>query len=360
MGFKKLFCSALALIAVLSIPAAHAGHSAGNGGDIIDCSEATNDNYNPIPKLLDFFEAEEIYRTEVDLGDPELSVNEKMELALSRLDPLDPGRAALYRDFAKNLLGQTKFISGYELVDVPDTDALMVPRGCKIRQAAVQGRPEYLPHYYYVINQDIWDLMDNGGKAGLILHEVIYREMISLGQTSSYIARAILRRLVNPATEKLAWEEWDAIRRDAGLWFSFGKQLQSGGFLGVWITDDQSLSRQMYYGGACPKMDFLSITGKAEEVKQLYPELGERLDYADFLTEESHFGGQYYMKKMRRVFGVTQEGAPPVSRPYNNLSAWLFRDYFFTNEFCQVNSCWGQEVFLCQKIFPQAKEDSSE
>src|SRR6185369_15008016 len=76
--------------------------SVGNGGDVVICPAAAGLDVPPA-RLLDYVEGE--FRGEtVDLGSPTLSIREKVELAIERLERIDPWPAREIRYRAKMLL----------------------------------------------------------------------------------------------------------------------------------------------------------------------------------------------------------------------------------------------------------------
>lgn len=172
---------ALTFISSVTMARNDRGTEGGNGGDAIICGSKVI--------LFDHYEGKTKYKFSFDMGAPTLSVEQKMEIILARLQKINPNRAFLYRTWYKNFYADTDFLSGTKLVDVPDTGAAGYPVGCTLEQAAVQAEPLLPGHKRYAISKDLWDQMDNDTKAGLILHELILREMIQLGHENSVTAR---------------------------------------------------------------------------------------------------------------------------------------------------------------------------
>ena len=102
-----------------------------------------------------------------------------MLYALNRLEAIDYLRAQKYKQWYKDFFNQDELTWGENLVNIADTGALSIPNNCEIKQIAVQESPSLPGDKRYIISKSLWSLMDEDNKAGLILHELIYREVIS-------------------------------------------------------------------------------------------------------------------------------------------------------------------------------------
>lgn len=182
---------------------AHAGER-GNGGDVIICRN--NNGSIKSAELYDHFEGRARDGRILDLGAPTLSVEEKVSLVLDRFARVDLKRATLYRGWFKTFFDETKFISGIELQDVPDTGDGLIPAGCELKQLVVQMNDPLRPNLHYTVSKDYWDLLDNDGKAGTILHEIILREFVSpvYRQQNSRVARFFNALLSSTEGESLS------------------------------------------------------------------------------------------------------------------------------------------------------------
>ena len=155
--------------------AAGGGSEAGNGGNTVVCRDSAGKVLTV--ELLDFYEARVMRGINRDLGDSTLGAAEKIELALKRLDPLSPLRANDYRKQALEFDSNALYLPGIQLVPVPDSFHVAFPDGCAVEQAAVRKTPVFPEDRLYTINKDLWDRMDGDSRAGLVLHEIIYREL---------------------------------------------------------------------------------------------------------------------------------------------------------------------------------------
>lgn len=163
--------------------AGEGGSHVGNGGDVLVCKSP--DSTLPTIELLDYYEARNFLGIQPNLGATELPVSAKVELVLARLSQLDPAQAQMYSAFAKAFHEEARFVRGITLVDVPDSQHIVVPGQCEIHQLVVQQRPLFPEDRRYTVNQDLWEKMSADQQAGVILHEVIYRRAIELKQTNS-------------------------------------------------------------------------------------------------------------------------------------------------------------------------------
>lgn len=150
---------------------AYAGE-VGNGGDVVVCKDS-NGKLKSI-ELLDVFEARLDSRN-IDLGWPDDSPMVKIREALSPLGFLDNDLYRALTNEAKTFYKNSKFVDNIVLTDIPDSDELMIGKGCELQQIAINRGGNRLPgQSKYVISNDLWKLLDNDNKAALILHEIIY------------------------------------------------------------------------------------------------------------------------------------------------------------------------------------------
>ncbi len=182
----KLYLLAFFVLLISPSLMAEGGH-AGNGGDVVVCRNPQNEITSI--ELLDYYEGRSFPpHVTPSLGDASLIIDQKIEIALQRLSRLDSKRAENYRTEAKTFLEKAYFESGSELIDIPDSNHLMYPNGCKVEQIVIAkgdgSMSEDFWHLWvpegkdYVVNEDLWSnpLFSDDHKAGLILHEIIYKE----------------------------------------------------------------------------------------------------------------------------------------------------------------------------------------
>ncbi len=207
----------------------------GNGGDaLVRKDQAGQRNF---AMLLDFYEGMQTSpRMSLDLGGPTLTVMEKVGFAISKLDRVDPLRAARYREWLQGFKqGEACFAAGIRLKDIDDSNHIQLPDGpgWEIEQVAIQKDPVFPEYPRYVINLDIWNEMDKDNQAGLILHELMYRDATQDGIHSSEKVRKIVMTV---ASEKLL----DLSVRDYVERLSV-VGIRSFSFRGAWLLIDEKL-----------------------------------------------------------------------------------------------------------------------
>jgi len=167
----------------------------GLGADAVTCTDAAG---AATVEVLDIYETRNLRNRQVSMGDPALTFQDKIEIALDRLDNLDIDQAEIYRQAARAFMEQAAFLPGVELEDVPDTgEVMLLPANCKMQQLVVQTEPRFPSDTVFVVAKDLWDLLDEDSKAGVVLHEVIYREAHKLGHEDSYAVRYFLSLLTS-------------------------------------------------------------------------------------------------------------------------------------------------------------------
>jgi hypothetical protein len=150
------------------------GGQDGNGGNMLLC---LNPNGTLKSKeLLDYYESRVIRGITPSLGDPSLHYLEKIEMVLKRIQHLSPRRFRSYLEEARSFESQSVFLPATDLTTLPDSQHPVVPKNCTVVQTVIQRTPVFPEDKRYIVNKDIWDILDNDDKAGLVLHEAILRE----------------------------------------------------------------------------------------------------------------------------------------------------------------------------------------
>lgn len=160
----------------------------GGGGNAAICERSSGRTHT---ELFDYAEAERMGEGFVlDLGPDNLTPEQKIYgIVLKRLERFSPERAWRYgAEIATILKGNT--FTDDELTPINDSANFITPAGCRLEQLAIRVNPAVDPYgRRLVISQKLWDQLDNNSKAGLLLHEAIYGELIALGATNSVGAR---------------------------------------------------------------------------------------------------------------------------------------------------------------------------
>ena len=178
-----------------------AGDKLGNGGDAVVCRNSTGQIISS--ELLDYYEAREIRKINIDTGPANDSVDTKLNLVLSQLKRFDVPRAEQYKKYLDLFAMESKILDA-DLVDIPDSEHVSVPKNCRIEQAAIFKEPIIEGDPKYFISKEIWDALDATNRAGLILHEVIYRTFKEDGAVNSIKARYFHSMLASKEIE--TWE----------------------------------------------------------------------------------------------------------------------------------------------------------
>jgi hypothetical protein len=119
---------------------------------------------------------------------PGETVEQKLKILFERLARISPERAKMYAGQFLNFEQDRGFINE-PLAPQNDLNPISIPVGYKIEQLALQRRPIFPQDKHFYINEEIWQALDADNRAGLILHELIYREAIGFGHTSSTYVR---------------------------------------------------------------------------------------------------------------------------------------------------------------------------
>lgn len=163
------------------------GQDRGNGGDAIICySNATRSQITSV-KMFDYWEQEQVIKYgPVTLGAPQISIQDKIEIATNRLSKFDPYLGGQIKQIALNLANniQSYLVSSYELPEIDDANPRAIPiqPNCFIEQFAVQYKDLITGQRRFSIADKFYNHVstDNDTRVGIILHEAIYRYAIRL------------------------------------------------------------------------------------------------------------------------------------------------------------------------------------
>lgn len=199
MKLQKLF--SLLFFYLYSMNLAVGGTSVGNGGLAVSCP--SSDNTTKL-RILDFVEGELRWKLKLK---KHASFNDPKEIVLSILDKmatLDPARSIRLTEELKNFYDESMFYTDIVLSRTDDEQNLFVPSGCSVIQAVIQIEPLFPEDRRYNISADIWKKLgeDVNEQAGLILHELLYREAITNGHLDSRRIRYYVAQLFSEDFEK--------------------------------------------------------------------------------------------------------------------------------------------------------------
>lgn len=211
----KLTLTSILISLLLPCTQLFAGNEYGNGGDVIYCSQQ---DAPPKVEILDLYEARARWGLTLDLGQDNLTPVEKVNYALERLDRIDHFRAEYYKKIAGEFFENALFISGVTLIDIPDSQFTYIPSNCEIRQIAIQKEPQFPGEKLYTISKDLWDILDNNQKAGLILHEIVYGEAISLSHSNSINSRYFMGHIASTKTGNITTQDYIKLFKLTNFW----------------------------------------------------------------------------------------------------------------------------------------------
>ncbi|MBX3032494.1 MAG: hypothetical protein KF865_01120 [Bdellovibrionaceae bacterium] len=193
------------------------GHDIGIGGDVVSCFSPEDPALRLKTEALDVSEARDARGIRLELGGAELSLERKVSLAISRLRPLNPSRAARYERFFAAFRQEAAFVRGKVLSDIPDSDELFLERNCRKEQIIIQKDPKFDQDPRYVIDADLWAAISDDDRAALILHELIWREMRVAGAVNSVPVRYFNSLIFGDRLKSLSSRDYIELVRKIGL-----------------------------------------------------------------------------------------------------------------------------------------------
>lgn len=232
---------------------AEAAHENGNGGDVVYCSHPDRPTfeYNQTIFLLDYIEGEKLRGLVFDGPRPDLAVAKTrtlpelrqlvLDLFVERISQFDLELADGYAQRLATFFDEALILE-MDLSPVDDSLHVGLPPHCRVQQAAVQKEPFFPEDRRYLISGLVWpaeyvsepcqadfciplpDFLTQNIRidkatfqAGLMIHEVILRRAIKLGQEDSVKVRYFNSTVMSknfPTMDEAAWLE---LRRLTGL-----------------------------------------------------------------------------------------------------------------------------------------------
>lgn len=162
------------------------GNEGGNGGDAIVCRNSKHEILSA--ELFDYYEARVL--REIELFFPtEPSAESAFRTLSKRLSAISPKRAEKYDGWARRFLDEIVWIEA-DLEDIPDSGPVIFPTGCKLEQVAIQFTAPLPGQKRFLINSAIWKALPVSHRAGLMMHEFLYREaIVEHGHSNSILVR---------------------------------------------------------------------------------------------------------------------------------------------------------------------------
>lgn len=200
-----ILCSALGASFFAFLDSARAGGVSDGGGNAVVCRDA-NENIVSAT-LLDLYEAEKVFRLRLLPND---SNKTYLQLALEAAERIDEGGAGvnLTYDTTSSVNGEVRsrgfgilaaparriiqdgisyidrsinLIADAGLAPIDDSNTIIKPKNCQIEQTAI-----YLDSTDDIhVVEEIWNAFDSVNKAGLLVHEALYKIRRQSGETNS-------------------------------------------------------------------------------------------------------------------------------------------------------------------------------
>lgn len=189
------------------------GRTVGNGGDVLKCEANGSFTYT----ILDWYEGIEIRNLNLNLGESHLGFDEKIQIALNRLQRVSPKRAARFQLILANFFNETKWLTSGTLIDVPDSDHILLPNNCQILQIANQSTPVLSTDKRYVIDFKLWQELNDDQKVALVLHEIIYKEALEDGHRNSISTRILNSLVLSKELEAMSVNEFTNVLKILGF-----------------------------------------------------------------------------------------------------------------------------------------------
>ncbi len=202
--FPTLLCT---LFTTTTVFAAATGNRVGNGGDVIVCEKTK--------ELLDLFEgdlpAEEKAKT--DPATTSLTPEALAGLKIQALEKLDPTRYAQFKNRIRSMQAEIEWKKNANLVDIPDSEHLVLPKKCTLVQAAIRRTKVAKGEKTFLFDLDLWEELPPRDAAALLTHEVIYEYFSKLGEVNSVKARKYNVKLYDEGFAKMKpGEYWEWLR----------------------------------------------------------------------------------------------------------------------------------------------------
>jgi hypothetical protein len=211
----KLNLLAIFTVFLLAKLALAGGSTVGNGGGTVVCRDV-NHQITSI-ELLDFYEARTLRNITIDIQSIPGTWQQKAAAVIARIRPKSEFRFQLYSQWLSTFETNSKILSDVQFSTIPDSGYIGMPNGCEFEQAAIQRAPMFPGDARYFLNAELWNLMDDTQKAGLALHEIIYREAIGYGHSTSIRSRYLTATYSSPSFAPMSVSDYWNILIDANF-----------------------------------------------------------------------------------------------------------------------------------------------
>jgi hypothetical protein len=216
MKLPKTQLMAVLLLSVTSLAIGAEGTDRGNGGDVVYCVDGSG---KESAELLDIYEARTLRDISLDLGGKGVSIEEKEELLIARAAKVSLEAANDLKKKLASFMRESKFIENANLVDIPDSEHIVFPknRDCSIRQVIIQQKVTFPEDRKYVVDSQLWRLLDVDNQLSLKTHEVIWEKALASGATHSRGVRYFNSYLFSGKIQALSWVKFYEFSKKTGV-----------------------------------------------------------------------------------------------------------------------------------------------
>jgi len=219
--------SILLLSLAIPLASANAGQE-GHGGEAYVCRDlktARLDPHTGIPdpktgninsvELWDYFYGEETRSSDlkIDTGNPNAPYLEQAQYIINRIAKVDSVTASRFNRYLKDFPNETNWLERSAIKEMSDYTTLIdSKKNCYRMQFAVRRKSNEMKPYdkRFLIDKEIWTAANDQQRAGLILHEFIYRDANEdygqeLSDNSMYYNQIMSSNVANNMTAKEYW-----------------------------------------------------------------------------------------------------------------------------------------------------------
>lgn len=246
-------------------------------------------------EVVDYHFGQEDWGLPPDLGDFQAPHMAKVEFVLNRLKRLSPDRARKYLEWAKDFDQNSVLKENVTLTRIPDDNLKYTPASADAVQIVIQSEPQFPEDRRYMVSKDLWQLLNEESRAGLILHEVIYREAIQSGQTNSYLTQYFNAYISSGKIDELDQSQFNELLRRVGF-----KTVEIAGL------EYQVQSLEFYPGGQVKKGDLTH--------SQIWSHMGLPLQvrrevefYSNGRIKSAFSGGRSLVQILGKTVAITGE-----------------------------------------------------
>lgn len=173
------------------------------GGYVVACKENEVTKY----QFLDFFEAEQKTKKMVYIDIPASADEyETASAAIERIRRFSPALASEWQQTVQDFkFSEMTFVKNAKIKDIDDAEMIIDDiENCEVLQAAVQVKEPARNEFRLFVSEALWKGMDTKTRAGLLVHEAIYKTAMQQGHTKSVDFRRITALLFNKELDHMS------------------------------------------------------------------------------------------------------------------------------------------------------------